>query len=148
MSRLSTLRFTSLNTLQAVGLCNQFPLVSLLLSHAIVSVRQIRIYCISSLSYHRFLLMFLFNPLLLPPVLAPISSPHFCLTPSLFCFVSCRLEHIDVQNEHTHGLYYEQKLQDKNITKNFYRKMRACDNTTKLFFNDYQAIDIGPSTEV
>ncbi|XP_025077722.1 uncharacterized protein LOC112554242 isoform X2 [Pomacea canaliculata] len=58
-----------------------------------------------------------------------------------------KLEHIDVQNEHTHGLYYEQKLQDKNITKNFYRKMRACDNTTKLFFNDYQAIDIGPSTE-
>ncbi|XP_025078159.1 uncharacterized protein LOC112554560 [Pomacea canaliculata] len=58
-----------------------------------------------------------------------------------------KLQHWDVQNEHTHGLYYEEKLLDRNLTKNFFRQMKACDKTTKLFFNDYQAVDIGPSTE-
>lgn len=62
--------------------------------------------------------------------------------------VACRLQHWDVQNELTHGLYYEEKLLDRNLTKNFFRQMKACDQTPKLFFNDYQAVDIGPSTEV
>lgn len=51
-------------------------------------------------------------------------------------------------NEDTHGLYYQQMLQDRNFTKNLFRQMKTCDNVTKLYFNDYQAVDIGGSTEV
>ncbi|PVD19497.1 hypothetical protein C0Q70_19986 [Pomacea canaliculata] len=58
-----------------------------------------------------------------------------------------KLAHWDVMNEMTHGLYYEEKLEDRNFTKNLFRQMKTCDNVTKLFFNDYQAVDIGGSTE-
>lgn len=58
------------------------------------------------------------------------------------------MTHWDVMNEHTHGLYYEEKLQDQNFTKNLFRQMRKCDSSAKLYFNDYQAVDIGGSTQV
>ncbi|XP_025077719.1 uncharacterized protein LOC112554241 [Pomacea canaliculata] len=58
-----------------------------------------------------------------------------------------KLAHWDVMNEMTHGLYYEEKLQDRNFTKNLYRQMKTCDNVTKLILNDYQAVDIAASAE-
>ncbi|XP_025077725.1 uncharacterized protein LOC112554243 [Pomacea canaliculata] len=58
-----------------------------------------------------------------------------------------KVTHWDVMNEHTHGLYYEEKLQDQNFTKNLFRQMRKCDSSAKLYFNDYQAVDIGGSTQ-
>ncbi|XP_025078160.1 uncharacterized protein LOC112554561 isoform X1 [Pomacea canaliculata] len=58
-----------------------------------------------------------------------------------------RVKHWDVMNELTHGLYYEEKLKDRNFTKNLFRQVKKCDSSTKLYFNDYQAVDIGGSTE-
>ncbi|KAK7115790.1 uncharacterized protein [Littorina saxatilis] len=54
----------------------------------------------------------------------------------------------DVQNEHIHGHYYEERLQDPTISKNAYRQAKAEDpNGPVLYLNDFTCVTSGASTE-
>ena len=59
-----------------------------------------------------------------------------------------RLVQWDIQNEHMAGHYYEERLQNENITKSFYVRARNLDSETKLYLNEYQCITSGAQTEV
>ena len=59
-----------------------------------------------------------------------------------------RLVQWDIQNEHIAGHYYEERLENENITKSFYIRARKLDSATKLYHNEYQCITSGAQTEV
>ncbi|KAK7116377.1 uncharacterized protein [Littorina saxatilis] len=53
----------------------------------------------------------------------------------------------DVQNEHLHGSYYEERLQDPNITKDAFRQAKKEDGGPKLYLNDFTCVTSGAGTE-
>ena len=60
-----------------------------------------------------------------------------------------RLEQFDVQNEHIHGQYYEERLESPDVTKTFFVQARQEDpNGPDLYLNDFTCITSGASTEV
>ena len=59
-----------------------------------------------------------------------------------------RLIQWDIQNEHIAGHYYEEKLQDKNITKELFARARKQNDSAKLYLNEFQCITSGAQTEV
>ena len=54
----------------------------------------------------------------------------------------------DIQNEHIRHHYYEERLNNPNITKDLFRRARALDPDVPLFFNDYGAAIAGTITKV
>ena len=59
-----------------------------------------------------------------------------------------RLVQWDIQNEHIAGHYYEEKLQDRSITKDMLTRARGLNDSAKLYLNEYQCITSGAHTEV
>ncbi|XP_025077976.1 uncharacterized protein LOC112554421 [Pomacea canaliculata] len=58
-----------------------------------------------------------------------------------------RLAHWDVQNEFLHGQYYEETLQDPNVTMEMFKLVKRLDPVPKLYLNDFQAVTVGGNTE-
>lgn len=59
-----------------------------------------------------------------------------------------KLSHFDVQNEMIHGHYYEERLQDPEVTKNAFRLAKAEDpNGPVLYLNDFTCVTSGANTE-
>ncbi|XP_025078468.1 uncharacterized protein LOC112554711 [Pomacea canaliculata] len=58
-----------------------------------------------------------------------------------------KLAHWDVQNELLHEQYYEETLQDPNITMEMFKLVKRLDPVPKLYLNDFQAVTIGGKTE-
>ena len=59
-----------------------------------------------------------------------------------------RLVQWDIQNEHIAGHYYEEKLQDRNVTKEIFTRARKLNDSAKLYLNEFQCITSGAQTEV
>ena len=59
-----------------------------------------------------------------------------------------RLVQWDIQNEHIAGHYYEEKLQDRNVTKDMFTRARKLNDSAKLYLNEFQCITSGAQTEV
>ena len=59
-----------------------------------------------------------------------------------------RLVQWDIQNEHIAGHYYEEKLQDRSITKDMLTRARGLNDSAKLYLNEFQCITSGAQTEV
>ncbi|XP_076444368.1 uncharacterized protein LOC143282564 [Babylonia areolata] len=58
------------------------------------------------------------------------------------------LEQFDVQNEHIHGHYYEERLQNPNVTKDVFRQTRRlAPHGPDLYLNDFTCVTSGASTE-
>ena len=58
-----------------------------------------------------------------------------------------RLVQWDIQNEHIAGHYYEEKLNDKNVTKSLYAQARNLGDSAKLYLNEFQCVTSGAQTE-
>ena len=59
-----------------------------------------------------------------------------------------RLIQWDIQNEHIAGHYYEEKLQDRNVTKDMFTRARKLNDSAKLYLNEFRCITSGAQTEV
>ena len=59
-----------------------------------------------------------------------------------------RVAQWDIQNEHIRHHYYEDRLNNSNITKDLFRHARTMDPGVPLFFNDYGAAIAGTITKV